>query len=240
MKFDTSRPAYVILFSAAVSAVFTAAIMTVHVATAGQVRRNERLLEQKALVELFGLGDVEKMTKDQIDEIFRRRIVRSDEQLRDPQTGVRFDVLFALKRDKRPDRPLRRDDLAGIAFPVEGVGFWAPIRGYLAVTADTKTVIGVVFLQQRETPGLGGRITERAWRERFVGLDVSPPQAGGRYIYIGGPEPTGPGDPRYARRLDAITGATQTSMAVDKLLNESIRRFRRASAAGRLLPEGPD
>ena len=70
----------------------------------------------------------------------------------------------------------------------------------------------------------GGRITERLWRDTFRKLDVSPPAAGGKYIYIGA---QGPKD----RRVDAITGATGTSTALEGFLNRRIEEIHRAASA---------
>ena len=53
MRPNVKHPAYVIIYAAFTSAAFTAAIMTLHVATADIVKRNEKILEDKALVEIF-------------------------------------------------------------------------------------------------------------------------------------------------------------------------------------------
>ena len=228
MRVDTASSTYVIAFSALVATIFTGSIMSLHVATQGAVARNERLLEDKALVELFGLGDVEKLTGPQISDLVSKRIVTQPEPVTDPQTGWSVSLIHAYKTDADEGDTRSDEDLIGLAFPIEGVGFWAPIRGLMAVTPDAKKVVGVVFLSQRETPGLGGRITESKWRKQFVGLDVSDPGADRPFIYIGGPEPSGESDPKSGRRVDAITGATQTSMAVEGFINASLRRFSRA------------
>jgi len=229
VKLNTAHPAYVLAFTAAISAVFTAAIMTLHQATADRVARNEALRGQKALVEVFGLGDPEAMTAERVGEVVASRIERG-ETITDPQTGREIEVIRAYDRD-RTDPAAR---LVGIAFPVSGMGFWEPIRGLLAVTPDLNTVIGIVFLRHGETPGLGARIEEEAFRRPWEGLNVSSPAQGRRYVYVGGGEPSGPGDPRQGRHVDAITGATQTSLAVERFVNASIRRFRRAARAAGL------
>ena len=124
----------------------------------------------------------------------------------------------------------------GRAFAVSGVGFWASIEGILALSPDLQRVTGVVFLRHSETPGLGGRITERQFRDQFRrGLRATPPDAGGQYIYIGGAKPAGPGDPRWGRRVDAVSGATGTSTAVERFLNADLARFRAAVEAEGLI-----
>jgi Na+-transporting NADH:ubiquinone oxidoreductase subunit C len=223
MKINTDHPVYVLAFTLAISAAFTAGIMALHVATAQRVERNESLRTESALVELFGLGDPATLSGEQVSRLYKTRI-KTGEEVTDPKTGQRIGIIRAY--DRPTDEPGAK--LIGVAFPIDGMGFWAPIHGLMAVTPDGDKSIGVVFLSQSETPGLGARIDERRFRRQFKGLNVSPPAEGGRYVYVGGGKPTGPGDPRTGRRVDAFTGATRTSVAVQRLIDESIRRFRRA------------
>jgi Na+-transporting NADH:ubiquinone oxidoreductase subunit C len=231
MKLDVNRPAYVVCFSLVVSAAFTAAITSLQVATAGKVKRNELLREEKAVVSVFGLGDVTKLTEREVADLVSRRVDRGL-VVRDPDTGREFRVLRCYRTEASPGAERDDRDLAAVAFPFAGVGFWARITGLMALTPDLAKVTGMVILEQAETPGLGGRIAEKDWLGRFQGLNVAPPEKeGGRFIYIGGGAPSNPQDPRSGRYVDAITGATQTSLAVGKFLDENLRQFQRAMAA---------
>ncbi len=69
---------------------------------------------------------------------------------------------------------------------------------------------------------------------------MTPPPSGRAFVYVGQTRPAGPDDPRYGRSVDAITGATQTSRAVERFVNESIGRFRRAAAAAGMIEAGGD
>ena len=234
MKFDADKnPLYVIGFAAVLSGVFTGAIMALHVATEPIVAANEKLLEEKALVDLFDLGDVETLSGERIAELYRNRIRRTTIN---PGTDEEMELLVAFDSDQPPDAGgdvLGRPGVKAYAFPIEGIGFWAMIRGYLAVTPDLTRATGVVFLQHSETPGLGGRITEKQWRDRFKGLPVTPPPAGMKYIYI---QNDPPADPKKRERyVDAITGATGTSTAVGKFVNVDLARFRAAAKKAGLI-----
>ena len=229
MKIDTQKPGYVVIFAAGVSAVFTAGIMALHVATADRVKRNLELREARAKVELFGLGDVKAMSDQEIVTAAQRRV--RTRSIADPQTGQEITLLEACDRDK--DRPDAKVIARGL--PISGTGFWALIRGILALTPDLREMTGVAFLEHSETPGLGARITEKEFRQQFKGLRATAPARGGKIVYVGGPRPRGPSDPRYGRYVDAITGATGTSTAVEKFINEDLRRFRRAAAAAGLV-----
>ena len=224
MRFNTSHPTYVLVYAAVTSAAFTIAIMSLHAATRKAVDRNERLFEQKALVELFEkpLGlDVATMTGDEIAAVYDRHI-RRGRIIGDELSGESFEVVDAVAVG-----PDGSEELLGYAFAVSGVGFWARIDGWLAVTGDLEQILGLVFVKHSETPGLGGRITEKKWRDAFAGLSAVPPSDGQKFIHIG---TSGPAD----RRIDTITGATGTSKAVELFLNESLQRFQRAASAAKL------
>jgi len=91
------------------------------------------------------------------------------------------------------------------SIPFVGAGLWGTIRGYIAVDDALTEIKGIAFTEQNETPGLGGRIEEEWYKEQFRGVSL------GTEITYG--EDAG---------IDAITGATSTSNAVLKIMNEFI------------------
>ena len=225
MKRNVDHPAYVLAYAAVASGVFTAAIMAVHVAARPRIELNERAFDQRALVGLFadrlGLGDAGALDGAALADAYRRHI-RRDLRITDA-AGQPIDVIRAVARGADGN-----DKLLGYAIPVSGIGFWARIDGYLAVTPDWRQVVGITFVRHSETPGLGGRLTEKAWRDAFVGLTITPPTTGGTFIHVG---PAGPA----GRRVDAITGATGTSKAIERFLNADLGRARRAAVAAGLI-----
>jgi Na+-translocating ferredoxin:NAD+ oxidoreductase RnfG subunit len=213
--------------------------MTLTWATSGEVRRQQELLRRRALVEILLTGPaapaegqrIAELPADRINALFEAHVVAG--RLRDPASGQDMELLTAYAHDVRTHPAGMGNPVVGYAFPIWGVGFWATIRGYLAVGPDGTRTLGIAFLEHAETPGLGGRITEQGFRDQFVGLDVSR-QVGGRFVTIGRERPTSAADPRYGRYADAITGATGTSLAVERFLNADIARFRQAAAAAGL------
>jgi Na+-transporting NADH:ubiquinone oxidoreductase subunit C len=247
-------PVYVIAYAAIISAVFTFAIMALHVASEDRVRANEKLLLEKAIVDLFGLGDGDALSGAEIAELVRRRVAGYEDpdapsddarrlpiRLQDPASGAAVPLLVAFRDDLPPDEAppiFDRAQVLSYAFPIRGQGFWAPIEGWLAVTPDLTETVGVVFTRHSETPGLGGRITEPGFREQF-----RPEHRGsGRGLVLlpsGGTDVPAlveidhnrlaPSDPGYAQHIVAITGATGTSDAVERFLNRDTARFYRAA-----------
>lgn len=102
------------------------------------------------------------------------------------------------------------------AFPFDGSGLWGSIEGYAGITTDLAHLVGVVFVDHEETPGLGGRIDELEFREQFRDIDLTD-ETGGDYIVT---------RPSSGGNIDAIAGATQTSNSVVNMLNEDIEWFR--------------
>ncbi|MFN2351870.1 MAG: FMN-binding protein, partial [Kiritimatiellia bacterium] len=106
---------------------------------------------------------------------------------------------------------------AGYAVPVAGQGFWAPIRGVVGVKPDLKTLAGLAFYDQNETPGLGARIAERSFRGQFEGLRLGEPE---RLIGIRAPSVN-----LAEHEVHAISGATQTCVRLEKLINDSLNAW---------------
>ncbi|MFP4052878.1 MAG: FMN-binding protein [Phycisphaerae bacterium] len=239
MNFNVKSPLYVMIYAAVVSAMFTAAIMTLHAATQHIVERNERLARMSALVTLFDFGEPADLSDARVEELFQTHIVPMEGELIDPESGIIFnspdDPRLGTYKAYDGD-PNAGGKLIGYAFPVWGIGFWARIDGLMGISPDGSRSLGVVFLQHQETPGLGGRITEPRFRKEFEGLDLTPPREAGKYVYIS-KQPPGRGEPAYGRHVDSITGATGTSNAVEDFLNLRIRQFRRAAQARDLLKD---
>lgn len=219
------KRAKIVIFMVAIAAIYGAGVTGLHLSTVKTVNQNNLLLEQKALIELFGLGDVKILTKDQIAKMVETQIDRT-ETLVDPQTGHTIPLLKAYDS-------AARDHLIAYAFPFSGIGFWAEIKGYIAVDAGLKKTTGFKVILQTETPGLGSRIENKEFYGVFFspGLDITPPAPGKDYLYMGtvGSKPEA-GTAQYGRTFDTITGATQTSLAMARMLNKAVAEFSRAVA----------
>ena len=98
-----------------------------------------------------------------------------------------------------------------IVLPVYGRGMWSTIYGFVSLGPDFATVTGVRFHEHGETPGIGDRIQDPRWTASWAGKRAYD-DAGAVVLRIG----TAGGDPATA--VDAITGATVTVSAVDRLV----------------------
>jgi len=224
-------PWYPAAFMVTLAAIFGAGVTGVHLATRGILERNQRVRFETALVEVFGLADTPAMDETAVHALVEKRVEPLGSWT-DPETGLRLPVYRAWKDDARTQP-------AGIGFRFRGLGFWAPIEGILALTPDTERTLGLVILQQTETPGLGGRVAEPVFTQQFrKGVVVVPPLPDGRCVTLYTP---GMGA-RSEHAVDAITGATRTSLAMERILNRRLAAFfrarRDAKTAGERRPDG--
>jgi Na+-transporting NADH:ubiquinone oxidoreductase subunit C len=116
------------------------------------------------------------------------------------------------------------DENKAQAFAVEfeGRGLWGPIRGFLALRPDMRTIQDITFYEQEETPGLGGEIASSWFRERFKSRKII--NADGK----SGIRIRRTGETPAENELDAITGATMTCKKLETILNETIEKIVRA------------
>jgi len=84
----------------------------------------------------------------------------------------------------------------------------------VGVSKDFKTITGISFYEQNETPGLGARIVENDFRGQFEGLALGSVEnpIGIRPVT----ETLGQSE------VHAITGATQTCIRLEVLIDEDL------------------
>ena len=114
---------------------------------------------------------------------------------------------------KKEDFVFYRGKDQAVAFEFKGPGLWGPIYGILSLNPDLKTVRRIRILHQEETPGLGARIAENGYLNQFKNKEFVP-----SLVF------TPAGSARANNEVDAITGATGSSRALEKLLNETIQK----------------
>ncbi|MBN1424008.1 FMN-binding protein [Candidatus Fermentibacteria bacterium] len=110
------------------------------------------------------------------------------------------------------------DALVGIAVRAQGTGFQDVISLMAGFSADCDTVLGLRVLKQLETPGLGAKIDGEEFLNQFQGLALAPKVA----VVKGGILD------RATGRVEAITGATISSKAVEGIVNNALDAARKA------------
>jgi Na+-transporting NADH:ubiquinone oxidoreductase subunit C len=157
------------------------------------------------VLDVSGLLPDAPATDSELAALVRQLNVREVEITRttDGKTQVVTESVFFVRTDGQLQR---------LILPVAGQGMWAPIRGYLALEPDLRTVAAISFHEMAETPGIGDKIQDPAWRALWRGKLA--------YDDAGIPVLGASMDPRY--RIDAIAGATITVTAATKLVRDAL------------------
>ncbi len=131
------------------------------------------------------------------------------------ETNVGLEDLGELKFYRYPKDSNKAETVA-VAF--EGAGLWGPIKGFLALGQDMKTIRGITFYEQEETPGLGGEIAAKWFRDQFADKSIEDKDGSPGFII------SSSGDPA-PNKVDGISGATMTCDKVQMILNELIKKI---------------
>lgn len=192
-----------ILFTVLVTAVFAILVSGVNAALETRINANKLIARQKVILSLFGLLTSE-ITEPQIPELFSAKIVLAP----------------AFKDSKIEGYQLKSSESSLLVCSFVGQGFWDAIKGYIALDLSKKTIKGIEFTQQGETPGLGGRIVEPEFKARFVDKPFDKIRGDGLRLKF-----VSEGSANRADEIDGITGATGTTTALEKIINSSIGKI---------------
>jgi len=183
---------YPIIFMALVTAVFITVLAGLNYVTADTIAFNQQNQLRQKILYIFDMVPDGGTDKD-IERVFNENVKWGDLK------G------YALVEGGQE---------IGYAVPINGAGLWGSITGYVGLNKDYTEIIGIEFVTQSETPGLGGRISENSYKDQYRGIDISGKTDN---FIISSPQPDS--------NVDAIAGATQTSAAVVKIVNENIKLF---------------
>lgn len=175
----------------------------------------EKFFETRIRARLVDIASGELVPEDEADaRNFDQRRARNDPATsrlapandagirRLPNRGV---VYFVMK-DEQIDQ---------VIIGVEGLGMWGTVYGFLSLGRDGSTVRGLTYYEHRETPGLGGEISNPAWLALWQGRKGYDEQGVARIRVIKGAAGPADKDPLH---VDGLSGATVTSNAITRLM----------------------
>jgi Na+-transporting NADH:ubiquinone oxidoreductase subunit C len=152
----TENMAYVTGFTFVVTFVMAIILSFVHFRTTETVRTNE--LERRQATVLAALG----IPANSQEEVFAAYAALE-----------RIDLSAASDETEYLYR-FQGSDGVRFARQFSGPGIWGDIVAVLSVNANATRIIGVEILDQNETPGLGGRVTNRSFLDQFNGELLAP------------------------------------------------------------------
>ena len=142
---------------------------------------------------------------------------------RNPETSIELtsenDLALLKRRENFQTIYLHyeEDVLNAIILPVRGYGLWGTMKGYLAIESDLKTIIGLEFFDDKETPGLGGEINNSRWKAIWKGKEIYSESGEVVISVIKGSVDKTNDESKY--QVDGLSGATITSNGVTNLLS---------------------
>lgn len=105
--------------------------------------------------------------------------------------------------------------------PMLGKGLWGPIWGYISMEEDMSTIYGAIFAHAKETPGLGAEINTDWYQAQYQGKKLF--DDAGQFTSVrvvkGGADPSDP------HAVDAISGGTITSVALQEMMEECLGNY---------------
>lgn len=196
----TKKRWFPIFYMFVVTAAFSAVIIGFAQMTEQRVKTNDALAFELAVLKVLpGVYDANGTTVE-----LHSRFAEQVKEPSDKTAGA-----YTLEKDGQ---------VVAYALPFTGQGFWAPIDGIIGIKDDKKTVTGIAIYQQRETPGLGAEVAQKTFTSQFGGVEIA---SSGKPISF-----RRPGEPLGESEVHAVTGATQTSIRLEKIINNAINQWR--------------
>ena len=193
-----------VLYMFVLTLCFTSIVSAVKYFNDERIETNQRVKLQKIILKVLGIPLQQKAPDQELARVFASRVKTIEVEGKNLYVGYEEDGQTIL----------------GYAFPVGGPGFWGPVYGMAAVDPRATKILGMAFYKHSETPGLGGRISEDWFSNQFKGLPLFPVETNKKIFYL-----KAAGTAKSPNELDAITGATGTSRAVEAFLNQDLRHF---------------
>ena len=196
---------YTVVFAAILGLVCALLLTAVAQVTRVKQEENRKAEEIRNILTALKVSFDSQAGTDELIAVFKRDVIVQTLGQKEPLT------LYIYK-------PEGSDAIAAVAVRFTGPGLWGPVKGFLALEPDYKTIRGITFYEQEETPGLGGEIVTEDFRRRFEGKQIVNEQGDwGIEITVAGGEQTG------MNEVAGISGATMTCDKVEEMINAIIQ-----------------
>lgn len=139
---------------------------------------------------------------------------RQRAKTQDTSVAIEKDLARIGRRSKVASVYLVKDDgkVKTIILPIHGKGLFSTLYGFIALEADKRTIVGLKFYEQGETPGLGGEVENPRWLALWQGkklLDLNGQPALKLVKTI----------PKNEFEVDALSGASMTTRGLQNMLD---------------------
>ena len=214
-----------------------AAVISIIAVGLKELQKNNAILDQQKkivaaadLQEFYGSTEV---AFDSIEEIIidiEEGLITNDstekydlsKELRDPSRHIVLSSIEDIATIKKRENfskiflEYREDQLNTVILPVRGYGLWGILYGYLAISSDLNTIVGLEFYEHKETPGLGAEVDNPKWKALWRGKKIYDENGEILIKVVKGKVDNSNDMSTY--EVDGLSGATLTSNGVSNLL----------------------
>ena len=224
---------YIVVFIFILTAVVALGLTGLREATYEQVLLNEQIFNKRAILKavekhLPGGKTVDGLSDDEVLEVFNTKV----EQIAINTQGDKVDGVLAEKIELQQEKkkPVEERVIPLFVYTgengtyyiasVRGKGLWDEIWGNIALEDDLNTITGVAFDHAQETPGLGAEIKDNpAFGRQFEGKKL---YKGKEFVSV---DVVKGGVKDEMHQVDAISGATITSVGVADMLESDLKMY---------------
>ncbi|MGM0478045.1 MAG: NADH:ubiquinone reductase (Na(+)-transporting) subunit C [Bacteroidota bacterium] len=233
MAINKDGNGYTIGFSVALVIVVGVVLSSLSIGLDPLKKANVAVKKKMDILSAIGVESTRKNGEERYDKYVEDSYVISaqgeiQKDLPKEKTAFYLDVQkqYRDKNIKKEDRlyPIfeaKKDGNKVFVLPVVGKGLWGPIWGYIALEDDYKTISGVSFDHQGETPGLGAEIKQDFFEEQFEGEKIAKKRS------FAGIEVVKDGSGTEPQKVDGITGGTITSKGVEEMVNRTMKVYQK-------------
>ena len=214
-----------------------AAVISIIAVGLKELQKNNAILDQQKkivaaadLQEFYGSNEV---AFDSIEEIIidiEEGLITNDstekydlsKELRDPSRHIVLSSIEDIATIKKRENfskiflEYREGQLNTVILPVRGYGLWGILYGYLAISSDLNTIVGLEFYEHKETPGLGAEVDNPKWKALWRGKKIYDENGEILIKVVKGKVDNSNEMSTY--EVDGLSGATLTSNGVSNLL----------------------
>jgi NADH:ubiquinone oxidoreductase, Na(+)-translocating, C subunit len=230
MKFNTNSNVYTIVYASVM--VIIAAFLLAFVASVLKSPQEANIANDKRgqILSSLNIRNVNDVTDEYNKVILHDLILDANGQVIKEDGGFQVeskDITAKNPADKKlPLYVAKVNNDTIYVVPLYGRGLWGGISGYLALKKDFDTVFGSYFTHESETAGLGARIVEEEFQEKFIGKKAFSDSTFQKVALVLSKKIENP-----EHEVDAITGATLTSNGVSEMFQTSLLPYQKFFSA---------
>ena len=230
MKFNTNSNVYTVVYASVM--VIIAAFLLAFVASVLKDKQDANVANDKRgqILSSLNIRNVEDVTGEYQKVILNVLVLDVNGKVLQEKGGFDVESKDITAKDpaskKLPLYVAKVNNDTIYVVPLYGRGLWGGISGYLALKKDFDTVYGAYFTHESETAGLGARIVEEEFQDKFKNKKAF---ADSTFQKVALSLSKKVEDKEH--QVDAITGATLTSNGVSKMFLSSLQPYQKYFSA---------